>query len=139
MQKKEFEAWDCCAGSGGKSILLADLFPGCRLTVSDIRESILKNLSERVSRKQVLNPFSLFKADLTDSERHSPPVIQFYRGRPSLYGQWHLEPDTGSTLLFQSRCNFKLSPTPGKNSLKYCEPPEAWRCLGIYYLFCLCR
>ncbi len=26
--KKEFEAWDCCAGSGGKSILLADLYPG---------------------------------------------------------------------------------------------------------------
>ena len=45
--KKEFEAWDCCAGSGGKSILLADLFPGCHLTVSDIRETILKNLSTR--------------------------------------------------------------------------------------------
>ena len=42
--KREFEAWDCCAGSGGKSILLTDLNPGCRLTVSDIRESILKNL-----------------------------------------------------------------------------------------------
>ncbi|HEX3769175.1 MAG TPA: Fmu (Sun) domain-containing protein, partial [Puia sp.] len=45
--KREFEAWDCCAGSGGKSILLTDLYPGCRLTVSDIRESILKNLSAR--------------------------------------------------------------------------------------------
>src|SRR5688572_18578794 len=34
-------AWDCCAASGGKSILLKDLFPQTTLTVSDIRQSIL--------------------------------------------------------------------------------------------------
>jgi 16S rRNA (cytosine967-C5)-methyltransferase len=61
----EKEAWDCCAGSGGKSILLADLFPGCRLTVSDIRESILKNLSERF-KEAGMESSRLFKADLTD-------------------------------------------------------------------------
>ncbi|HEY2648990.1 MAG TPA: methyltransferase domain-containing protein [Puia sp.] len=63
--KREFEAWDCCAGSGGKSILLADLYPGCRLTVSDIRESILKNLSVRF-REAGIEPAKLFTADLTD-------------------------------------------------------------------------
>jgi 16S rRNA (cytosine967-C5)-methyltransferase len=63
--KKEFEAWDCCAGSGGKSILLADLYPGCRLTVSDIRESILKNLSTRFQEAGI-EPAYLFSADLTD-------------------------------------------------------------------------
>jgi 16S rRNA (cytosine967-C5)-methyltransferase len=63
--KREFEAWDCCAGSGGKSILLADLFPGCRLTVSDIRESILKNLSKRFGEAGI-EPAHLFSADLTD-------------------------------------------------------------------------
>jgi 16S rRNA (cytosine967-C5)-methyltransferase len=63
--KKEFEAWDCCAGSGGKSILMADLYPGCRLTVSDIRESILKNLSTRF-KEAGIEPAHLFKADLTD-------------------------------------------------------------------------
>ena len=41
-------AWDCCAASGGKSILLKDLFPGVQLTVSDIRESILINLKKRL-------------------------------------------------------------------------------------------
>lgn len=63
--KLEKEAWDCCAGSGGKSILLADLFPGIRLTVSDIRESILKNLSARF-KEAAMESFRLFKADLTD-------------------------------------------------------------------------
>jgi 16S rRNA (cytosine967-C5)-methyltransferase len=63
--KKEFEAWDCCAGSGGKSILIADLYPGCRLTVSDIRESILKNLETRFREAGIETPH-LFKADLTD-------------------------------------------------------------------------
>ncbi len=64
-EKMEKEAWDCCAGSGGKSILLADLFPGCRLTVSDIRESILINLSARF-REAGIEISRLFKADLTD-------------------------------------------------------------------------
>jgi 16S rRNA (cytosine967-C5)-methyltransferase len=63
--KKEFEAWDCCAGSGGKSILIADLFPGCHLTVSDIRESILNNLSKRFEEAGI-KPTHLFQADLTD-------------------------------------------------------------------------
>jgi len=63
--KREFEAWDCCAGSGGKSILIIDLYPGCRLTVSDIRESILKNLSARF-RDAGIEPAHLFSADLTD-------------------------------------------------------------------------
>ncbi len=63
--KREFEAWDCCAGSGGKSILLTDLYPGCRLTVSDIRESILKNLSNRF-KDAGIEPAHLFSADLTD-------------------------------------------------------------------------
>jgi 16S rRNA (cytosine967-C5)-methyltransferase len=41
------EIWDCCAGSGGKSLLAADFYPGMKLTVSDNRESILRNLDKR--------------------------------------------------------------------------------------------
>jgi 16S rRNA (cytosine967-C5)-methyltransferase len=63
--KREFEAWDCCAGSGGKSILLADLFPGCHITVSDIRDSILKNLTTRLGEAGI-RPAHQFQADLTD-------------------------------------------------------------------------
>jgi 16S rRNA (cytosine967-C5)-methyltransferase len=39
--------WDCCAASGGKSILLRDLEPTVQLLVSDIRPSILQNLEQR--------------------------------------------------------------------------------------------
>jgi 16S rRNA (cytosine967-C5)-methyltransferase len=40
--------WDVCAASGGKSMLLWDLYNGIKeLTVSDIRKSILKNLNIR--------------------------------------------------------------------------------------------
>jgi 16S rRNA (cytosine967-C5)-methyltransferase len=39
--------WDCCAASGGKSILIKDILPAAKLTVSDIRESTLHNLEKR--------------------------------------------------------------------------------------------
>ena len=42
--------WDCCAGSGGKSIMAYDLNPGIDLVVSDVRESILANLKKRFER-----------------------------------------------------------------------------------------
>ncbi|RZK22391.1 MAG: RsmB/NOP family class I SAM-dependent RNA methyltransferase [Flavobacterium sp.] len=39
--------WDCCAASGGKSLLLHDLEPQIQLLVSDVRENSLNNLQER--------------------------------------------------------------------------------------------
>lgn len=39
--------WDCCAASGGKSLLLHDLQPKLELLVSDVREKSLHNLDER--------------------------------------------------------------------------------------------
>ncbi|MCY1523984.1 Ribosomal RNA small subunit methyltransferase B [compost metagenome] len=39
--------WDCCAASGGKSLLLHYIEPDLSLLVSDIRESSLQNLDER--------------------------------------------------------------------------------------------
>lgn len=41
--------WDCCAASGGKSLMLLDEQPNIKLLVSDLRESILDNLDERFS------------------------------------------------------------------------------------------
>jgi 16S rRNA (cytosine967-C5)-methyltransferase len=58
-------AWDCCAGSGGKSLLLYDLFPKVDLTVSDIRESIMANLKKRFAKASI-NKYESFVADLTN-------------------------------------------------------------------------
>jgi 16S rRNA (cytosine967-C5)-methyltransferase len=62
--KQRIEAWDCCAASGGKSILLKDTFPNCQLTVSDIRESIIINLRKRF-KEAGISDFSWFVADVS--------------------------------------------------------------------------
>ncbi len=47
---KKPEIWDCCAASGGKSILLYDMLKGdLHLSVSDNRPFILNNLKKRFS------------------------------------------------------------------------------------------
>lgn len=56
-------AWDCCAASGGKSILLHDILPGIKLTVSDIRKSILLNLQQRFKQAGI-NDYKWFVADI---------------------------------------------------------------------------
>jgi 16S rRNA (cytosine967-C5)-methyltransferase len=61
---KKTRAWDCCAASGGKSILLHDRFPGISITASDIRESILINLKKRFIEAGIKN-YQSFVADLT--------------------------------------------------------------------------
>jgi 16S rRNA (cytosine967-C5)-methyltransferase len=46
--------WDCCAASGGKSLLLHDLQPKIELLVSDLRENILHNLDERFRKAGIM-------------------------------------------------------------------------------------
>jgi len=60
--------WDCCAASGGKSILLMDVLD-CKidLTVSDIRESILTNLHQRFKSAGIIN-YETFVTDLGGAE-----------------------------------------------------------------------
>ncbi len=49
FQPKKWENWwDACAASGGKTLLLHELEPDLKLVVSDIRESVLDNLDERL-------------------------------------------------------------------------------------------
>ncbi|MBI3717647.1 MAG: Fmu (Sun) domain-containing protein [Sphingobacteriales bacterium] len=56
--------WDCCAASGGKSILAKDILSDIDLTVSDIRESIIFNLKKRFAEAGIKNYHS-FIADLS--------------------------------------------------------------------------
>jgi 16S rRNA (cytosine967-C5)-methyltransferase len=63
-----FNAWDCCAGSGGKSILLFDVLKrSVHLTVSDIRINILLNLHQRF-RKAGIKRYDYFVSDLCGNE-----------------------------------------------------------------------
>lgn len=67
QRKKEFtpkRVWDCCAASGGKSLLIHDHYPTAELTVSDVRENILVNLSKRF-REAGIRAKKAFVADLS--------------------------------------------------------------------------
>lgn len=63
-QNEGIKVWDCCAASGGKSIMVYDLHWDIDLTVSDIRESILVNLRKRFNEAGI-KKYEAFVADLS--------------------------------------------------------------------------
>ncbi|HEV7330682.1 MAG TPA: methyltransferase domain-containing protein [Flavisolibacter sp.] len=67
LTKMQFSAWDCCAASGGKTILLHDMYPKARLTVSDIRESIILNLKNRLKRAGITD-YRSFVTDVSSPQ-----------------------------------------------------------------------
>jgi 16S rRNA (cytosine967-C5)-methyltransferase len=62
--KSKISLWDCCAGSGGKSIMIYDIDPRIRLIVSDKRESIIANLRKRFA-KAGIRKYESFIVDLS--------------------------------------------------------------------------
>ncbi|MCY7421927.1 MAG: Fmu (Sun) domain-containing protein [Chitinophagaceae bacterium] len=69
--------WDCCAASGGKSIMAVDVLKNVQLTVSDVRDTILANLHKRFKAAGIKN-FHSFEADLA----HSTSVTNRFAGKP---------------------------------------------------------
>jgi 16S rRNA (cytosine967-C5)-methyltransferase len=69
--KKALRVWDCCAASGGKSLLLYDLLGGnLELTVSDKRESMRPLLEERFNRAGIRS----YQWLTTDLSRDNPDL-----------------------------------------------------------------
>lgn len=87
--------WDCCTASGGKSIMLYDLYPNIDLTVSDIRESILINLKKRF-REAGITKYKSLIVDLTASNfiPHAPDFDLIIADAPCTgSGTWSRTPE----------------------------------------------
>jgi 16S rRNA (cytosine967-C5)-methyltransferase len=91
---KSFTAWDCCAASGGKSILLKDAYPKVVLTASDVRESILHNLRSRLKQAGI-SQFNNYVADVSaDQFKSSFPFDLVLCDAPcSGSGTWSRTPE----------------------------------------------
>jgi 16S rRNA (cytosine967-C5)-methyltransferase len=70
--------WDCCAGSGGKSLLLYEQAENLRITASDNRDSILENLKERFQKAGVKN-YEISTIDLL-TRNQKPETRNCYDG-----------------------------------------------------------
>jgi 16S rRNA (cytosine967-C5)-methyltransferase len=86
--------WDCCAGSGGKSIMIYDIDPKIKLTVSDTRESILANLKKRFASAGIKN-YGSFVIDLANKSaiRNPQPEIIIADVPCSGSGTWGRTPE----------------------------------------------
>ncbi|MDI3321905.1 Fmu (Sun) domain-containing protein [Pinibacter soli] len=71
VAKKVVNVWDCCAASGGKSIMFYDFNKNINLTVSDIRNSILANLHERF-KEAGITKYQSFTIDLSNPQAKLP-------------------------------------------------------------------
>lgn len=67
--KSPIALWDCCAGSGGKSILAYDVLQNVDITVSDTRKNILENLKNRFGKAGIKN-YQSFTVDLSKKPKN---------------------------------------------------------------------
>ncbi|MVN23390.1 RsmB/NOP family class I SAM-dependent RNA methyltransferase [Mucilaginibacter arboris] len=75
FQPKKWENWwDACAASGGKTLLLHEQEPDLKLVVSDIRESVLDNLDERLQ----LAGIKKYQKKLLDLTQNPDPILHDY-------------------------------------------------------------
>ncbi len=90
---KGASVWDCCSGSGGKSITLALNNEGIDLICSDIRQSIIDNLLSRFTLLK-LNPPAIFCIDLSIQNEGFTPVDIAIADLPcSGSGTWRRNPE----------------------------------------------
>ncbi|MEX8547201.1 MAG: RsmB/NOP family class I SAM-dependent RNA methyltransferase [Mucilaginibacter sp.] len=136
FQPKKWENWwDACAASGGKTLLLHELEPDLKLVVSDIRESILDNLEERLQQAGI-KKYQKKLLDLTqnvDSVLHDYAFDGIILDAPCTgSGTWGRTPEMISQFN-ASRISFfqQLQKTIALNVIKYLKPGKA-----LVYITC---
>jgi 16S rRNA (cytosine967-C5)-methyltransferase len=73
IENQKWKVWDCCAASGGKSIMAKDILGDIDLTVSDVRESILINLKKRFEQAGIKH-YKNFVRDLSQQSLKALPL-----------------------------------------------------------------
>lgn len=118
--------WDCCAASGGKSLLLHDLQPGIDLLVSDVRESSLINLEERFR----LGGIKKYQKKVLDLLQNNDQVLHDFSFDGILLdapctgsGTWGRTPEMLTSFNEQKVSYFNnLQKTIAGNIIKYLKP-----------------
>lgn len=131
-RKEPFRIWDCCAASGGKSIMAIDRFPKGSLTVTDKRTTILHNLSERFRYAGIKN-YHRFAVDLAEQEATIPLQHLIIADLPcSGSGTWCRTPEQLTSFNTASIDRFsELQKKIAGNALKKLVP-------GGYFLYITC-
>ncbi|MCD0490361.1 RsmB/NOP family class I SAM-dependent RNA methyltransferase [Pedobacter sp. MC2016-14] len=127
FQPKAYDYWwDCCAASGGKSLLLHQLEPKVQLLVSDLRENSLHNLDERFQvaglkkyQKKALDLLQNNEQDLHDYEFDGIILDAPCSGS----GTWGRTPEMLSQFEVHKIGYFsKLQKSIAANVIKYLKP-----------------
>lgn len=118
--------WDCCAASGGKSLLLHALEPKVELLVSDVRENSLNNLDERFQEAGLKQ----YQKKVLDLLQNNDPDLHHYEfdgiildAPCSGAGTWGRTPE----MLYYFETHkieyfSKLQKTIASNVIKYLKP-----------------
>lgn len=136
IQPKKNEIWwDCCAGSGGKTLSLLENIPDLKLFASDIRTNILENLKSRLEKNAYKN-VNIIKADLETGIPKELKNIKFdgivLDAPCSGSGTWHRTPEQLSA--FKSNQIQKYTNRQIKIAKNVCMQLKENGCL--YYITC---
>ncbi len=118
--------WDCCAASGGKSILLHSLEPHIELLVSDVRENSLNNLQERFQMAGIKK----YHVKVIDLLQKNDQILHHYQFDGILLdapcsgaGTWGRTPEMLNFFEKYKIENYvKLQKAIGANVIKYLKP-----------------